>query len=356
MSLQKNFTIIWFLILSFPALCLLTACSDSGSPEISTDSFHVSGHILQGYVIYSIAFDERGTAWLGTAYKGLVKYEDNKATIFNSQNSNFPDSIIIFDITTDTKNNIWMASGLGLIKYDQNKFTLYNKSNSGMPEDLATAIDIDEDDNLWIASCRFKSGGLMEFNGKNWTLYTPENSHLPANIIRDIQIDNKDNKWLAISETVRESSIIKISGKKWEVYNKSNMGFTPYYFRDLASDKFGNVYASLDYGFSSSINVSLPNIIKFDGSSWSIINPVDDLNRSLGYVSTINTDKFGNLWAGIFSIPHSVSNKDFLLAVYDGDKWFHSGDDFPNDGILVIQTDKNNRKWIGTLNGVYIIN
>ena len=357
MATKKYVSVIFPALTAVLILMSFVSCDGSNSPEISEQSFKVSEHILQDYFITSITFDAKGTAWLGTFQKGLIKYENNEAVVYNSKNSNLPDSLSIYDVAVDNKNNIWLGCGSGLIKYDHTSFTLFNKANSGITENIVWSIGVDKDNSLWLASCRFLKGGLMKFNERNWTLFTPENSKLPAHVVQDIIVDYQNNKWISVSEYVNQASIIKITGNNWEIFDKDDMGFTPYYFNNLAADNHGNIYASLDYSLSSSFDVNRPNIIKYNGKTWTINNPVDENGNSLGYVMKIRLDKYGILWAAMDArVGINGSSKGFMLAAYDGNKWFRNGEDFPRTITLDLAIDKYNRKWLGTIEGVYIVN
>ena len=272
-------------------LMSFVSCDGSNSPEISEQSFKVSERILQDYFIISIAFDSKGAAWLGTFRQGLIKYENNSAVIYNFKDYGLPDETIIYDLAIDHKNNVWLGSDYGLIKYDHKKFTLFNKTNSDIAEDVVWSIAVDENNVLWLASCWSKMGGLVKFDEKNWTLYTPQNSKMPINLIRDIIVDNRNSKWINLSDVINKASIAKLSGDKWEIFDKDNMGFTPFYFGNLTTDNRGNLYASIDYQYSSAINVNRPQIIKYDGENWTINNPVDENGNCLGYVKKIRMDK-----------------------------------------------------------------
>lgn len=338
--------IILFVILS---LVIYFSCEkEITSPNSRNVSIQISDHILHGYFVTSVAFDSKGTAWIGTFKQGLIKYDGN-ATFYNSENSTLPDSIVMRDIAVDKNDNIWIGSNAGLIKYNKNDFTLYNTSNSPILENIVWSIAIDDDDILWFASCRFRQGGLMKFDGENWTTYTPENSKLPSNSVRGVIVDSRNNKWVAMSETVNNGCIIKISGDNWTIFDKKDIGFSPYYFGNLAVDIENNVYASLDYGLSSLWDMTRPNIIKYDGNQWTINNPIDEKGESLGYVGKINIDLSRNLWASLYD------REGFVLSVYNGKRWLYNNPDIPIDWISEITIDKKNTVWLGTGNGIYLI-
>lgn len=317
------------------------------APNFGNWPLKISNHLLQGYFVTSVCFDSEGTAWIGTFKQGLIKY-DNNATFYNSTNSILHDGIVMWDVTVDNYDNIWIGSNVGLIKYDKKEFTIYNTSNSAIPEDAVWSVAVDQYNIIWFSSCIFRQGGLMKFDGKNWTLYTPENSQLPYNLIRDIIVDNKNTKWIAISETVTNGCIIKISDDNWVMFNESEIGFSPYYFGNLAVDYEDNLFASIDYNLSSLRDMTRPNIIKYNGNTWSINNPVDKNGESLGYVRKINVDYLGNIWAALYG-------SGYMLAVFNGEKWVYNDSDFPTCSIYEIAFDKTNRIWLGTTDGIYLI-
>ncbi|HKI87535.1 MAG TPA: two-component regulator propeller domain-containing protein, partial [Draconibacterium sp.] len=120
-------------------------------------------HILEGYTITDIIFDQNGTAWIGTLDDGLIKYQPGTGSteIFNSDNS--PISGVIWDIQTDSKGNLWIGCSDGLIKYDGETFTRFDTSNSPIPEDVIWSIAIDDNDVLWFSGSRANLGGLVKY-------------------------------------------------------------------------------------------------------------------------------------------------------------------------------------------------
>jgi len=325
------------------------SCGQRATSPYSDDvSIQVSDHILNRFFVQSIAFDSKGIAWIGTFKQGLISYGAT-TKYYNSLNSPIPDSCVIRDIAIDKNDNVWLVSNAGLIKFDGEGFNIYNTTNSPLAEDVVWSIAVDDDNVLWLASCRFRQGGLMKFDGENWTLYTPENSKLPSNLVRDVIVDNKNNVWIAMSEVINDGCIIKITDSHWTIFNKQDFGFDPYYFGYLAVDRDDNIYVSLDYGFSSLWDITRPNILKYDGENWVINNPVDEKGESLGYVGNVNIDLSGKIWASLHG------REGFSLSFYDGIKWISNRSDIPVSYFSKIAIDNDNTVWVGTGNGIYLI-
>jgi hypothetical protein len=320
------------------------------TPEPGDVSFRISQHILPGYFVTAISFDSKGTAWIGTFKQGLIRY-DGSPTIYDSNNSLFSASTVIFDIAVDRNDNIWIGTNEGLIKFDGKNFTVYNTSNSQLAEDAVWAIAVDRSNSIWLASCRFRRGGLMKFDGSVWKLFTPENSLLPDNSIADVTVDRNDNIWVSVNASLHNSRIVRINGDAWEVYGDTEIGFSPYYFMpgNLALDTYNNLYISIDYGLSSMWDPNRPGIVAYTNEKWRVIYPSNNEENIAGYVLKIGTDLSGNLWAGI------RGDKGIFIAVYNGNKWKYHIPEPPIEGIYEIKADKSNTVWLGSADGIYLI-
>jgi len=318
------------------------------APRLRNASINISDHILPGHFVTAISFDSKGTAWIGTFQQGLIKY-DGAVTCYDSNNSTLPDSVVICDIAVDKNDVVWIGSGSGLIKYDHKEFTVYNTSNSPLAENSVWSIAVDNNNILWFASSRALGGGLMKLDGEQWTLYSPENSELPYPGVRDVIVDKSNNTWITVNEHVNDGCIMKITGESWTLFDKEDFGFELYFVKYLAVYGENNLYASIDYSLSSSLDKTRPNIIQYDGKTWTINNPVDEEGESLGFVTEIGVDLFGNVWAAL------RRRDDIVLSVYNGTKWIYNNSDFPISSIFEIAINKKNTIWLGTGDGIYLM-
>ena len=313
------------------------------SPDMN---FELSDHILGEYFVTSIAFDSKDVAWIGTFRQGLIKY-DGSATYYNGDNSTLPDSIIIWTVAVDNNDVVWIGSNKGLIKYENNNFLIYNKSNAPLVTDNVYAITVDKNNSIWFTSCVFREGGIIKFDGINWKLFTPQNSDLPGSLTSDIITDEQNNKWATINDGNDGCSIVKINGDNFTTYTSDAINIPLYYFGCLSLGPNNNIYASLDYMLSSLADNTRPNIISYNGSSWKVINPVNENGKTFGYVGKIATDLNGNLWAATAE----------GIAVYNGQKWSKINEEIEigMNSVYNITADNNNKIWIATSNGIYIL-
>ena len=65
----------------------------------------------------------------------------------------------------------------------------------------------------------------------------------------------------------------------------------------------------------------------------------------------LRTDKRNYLWNVKFGVQDVKR-----LSVYDGKNWHQPPEDFPDDFINSIEVDEENNIWLGTNNGIYILN
>ena len=297
--------------------------------------------ILGGNPISSIAFDSHGTAWIGTHNQGIIKYSSGTATYYNSSNSTFQDSSIIYTIKVDSKDNVWIG-GHALTKFNGKDFITYNSNNSPIPEDWIHSIAIDSKDNVWFTSCRYKKGGIVKFDGINWTVYTPNNSIMPVNFVQSLTIDLNDNVWLALEQTVRNTSLIKISNDKWTLYNNSDLGFDLYWYGNIKVNSKNQLCGSIDYLLYSpppgSPIIPGPQAFIFDGEKTTQLG-FDNLT----IIKSLTIDRNDHLW--LFGYGGAY-------AIYDGHNWDIDYNTFPD--IFSIEQSPDNKIWIGTGDGIYI--
>jgi len=334
------------LIYLFGVLIFLYSCEKSDENLINTKFNH---HILEGYDVTSIAFDNLGNAWVGTynsywtwTYNKpeLIKYNlDSKETvIYNSSNSLIADSMYIWDISVDKKNNIWIGCD-GLIKFDGVNFTKYTPKDTEIPVEFVHSIEVDSKDNVWFSSSSALEGGLVKYDGTNWTVFTPDNSDIPMNGVRDIAIDENDNIWLAQYRYLGETCLVKISNDTWTIYTDQEFGFAPVFWGNIEMYSRNQVCGAIDYTLSNIVNNPRPQGIIFDG-----VNCKQLLFDNFSNVHSITVDHDDNIWC--------KSNNG--LAIFNGSSWLIDSLTFKDIRIETMELSKDNKMWIGTENGVYI--
>lgn len=325
------------LIILFALFFSLFSCKQTEEKPLPSDD--TVKMILDDYYITSIAFDHQGNAWIGTSQQGLIKYNSGELTVFNASNSSLPQEFI-WDIAVDSKNNVWIGCDNELVKYDGTTFTVFNSSNTPMPEDWVQSIAIDSKDNVWFSSSRFRKGGLVKYDGSQWTVFTPDNSPLPVNMVRSIVVDKNDNVWIAANETVSNSHLVRLSGNEWTDYSNTSFGFAPYYLGKIDISSQDKICAIIDYSLSSVFPPEGPQLFIFDGTSSKQIS-----SDSFTGIHSIAIDHTDNIWCA----------RDKGYAVYDGEKWTSGKASLKDTHILVMEQAPDNKMWMGTGNGIAVV-
>jgi ligand-binding sensor domain-containing protein len=326
-----------FLIL----LTLINACK-KGENDIPVP-LDISNGALTDYHVISIAFQPNGTAWLGTLNQGLIRYDGTSATVFDSSNSPL-NKAAIWDIEIDKNGNVWLGTD-DLVKYDGAKFTRFHPSQFNLPRNGVQSVAIDGPGNIWFSAGSFGQGGLVKYDGKKFSTFTPQNSLLPGHLIAGIAIDQENKVWVALNEGVNSTSIVRIGETKWDVYNAKEFGFRPYYFGNIVTNKQNELLASIDYGLSSTIVASRPQIFRFNGQSAKVVNLPDE--QSVIYMThKIFVDRDNRLWA-------SFSSGDKEYGVFQNGNWQLR--DLEGDGVFAFAQSPTGDIWMGTGKGVYIL-
>jgi ligand-binding sensor domain-containing protein len=335
--------------------------------------------LIQGYAeikkeILSLAVDKNDTLWIGTNGSGLMKFNGQNYTVFDTSNSDIPGNII-HDMKFDANGYLWLATENGLVKFDGSNWIIYNSQNSGLPTNFIYRIEIDKDDIIWIGTI---GKGLIKFDGVNWKKYNLSNSLVPSsNYISSIAIDANDNVWLGTSALIKydrsnwtlydtsnsglvgtfnghiavakiESDkkgnlwigytgkpwLTKYDGQNWLHYDSSNSPFSKVLVSCLRVDKNDNLWGGVGFVGSSS------GLVKYDGNNWTIYN-MENSPLTSNWINDIEFDKYGNLWAGY----------DGGLAKYDGHNWYifnTTNSSLPFNNVGRVAIDSEGIIWLAT--------
>ncbi|NRS88389.1 signal transduction histidine kinase/ligand-binding sensor domain-containing protein/DNA-binding response OmpR family regulator [Flavobacterium sp. 7E] len=254
---------------------------------------------LSQSAVIAIHQDKLGQMWLGTR-DGLNKYDGSKFTVYRNEDK---DSLSlsnndILSISEDTNGQIWVGTYNGLNQYDPIKDSFKRYFHTNDPQSLSNNVIwciTQVNNEIWIGT----SKGLSVFNIKTSrfkSFYKQKNNKnsLPSNYI------------LSITKT-----------PKGHIYIGTSKG--------LCEAKFDHT------GKLSFKNILTPDTF---------------------FVQTIISDKDDNLWIGT---KHKglfyYDNQKQTLSSLKNKKGFEKID---ND-IRALTLDKNNALWIGSYNGVTII-
>lgn len=179
--------------------------------------------------VNQIKFDRDNRLWLATT-KGIYRRDGQTWTAFTKDNSGLSYNNVN-SLVFDANNRVWCGTnGGGLFLFDGSSWSNYTTKNSPLPSDFVGAITIDNNNIVWM-NCRIPryhdtygleyGFGLTRFDGIQWNTYNRSNSPIPSDCLWDIQVDADNNKWLA---TAGDVGFVCYDENEWTIYDVDNSG------------------------------------------------------------------------------------------------------------------------------------
>jgi ligand-binding sensor domain-containing protein len=157
--------------------------------------------------LWGISVDQKGNKWIGTSEFGLQKFDGEKFTTFDKNNSIIKGGFIS-PMFTDSKGNLWISYSkpYGLVKFDGDKWTTFSAKEIKLSR--LSIIDIVEDKkgNIYFGG----ASGITKFNGETWEKIT-----LPMNGVTVRALDVSSDGEIAVGHN--SGLLIKIDGE-WKSY------------------------------------------------------------------------------------------------------------------------------------------
>ena len=285
--------------------------------EISIVKENVWTTIKAPYYLQDICFDKKGVLWAIHPYEKAFKYQNGewlKITKFNSDIISNDHRLIYSDLNGD----IWLESYEGISIFNGKEWKIIKQEE----------IPID-----------FRLPVAINFEKSNRT----NNSQITWFISKYSLVRYKENKWTSIKP------IVYFEVEKKQLENKYNK-----IYKEIV-EKRNLINKKEVYGKIENNNISL-KINAFDQDSidnkekqaWMNKNKIRELTIE-NPNTCIAIDSKGFKWIG--------TNGSGLLK-YDGYEWklFNKlNNGLINDTILSITIDKDDKIWVGTINGVSLL-
>jgi len=215
--------------------------------------------------INALAFDSQGNLWAAT-YCGFSVFDGTNWTLYTGCSNGIdwvmapkgeppqfipPLNVIVRDVISDAKGNIWFILGGGQLnalgKFDGENWTKSwsIRCEGECPINYFTSLGIDPQENLWIG---ISQNGAAKFDGNIWTGYNSKNSGLMADDISALAIEPNGNIWAGAIACDSRYALYKYDGNQWqmvEAFGLSNAAVSA-----IAIDSYGNKWIGTGYGLS----------------------------------------------------------------------------------------------------------
>lgn len=176
-------------------------------------------HSLDNNIVYSIFEDSKRRLWVGTI-EGLSLYNRETDCFIRCKINNKIERTPVNEILQDTHGQLWLGTSNGLCKYDYDHKTAIWYSNFSS-EDVIFCMTKDATDNLWIGTL---NKGIRKFSQ---TSKTYQNFHTTNSSIKSILADSEHNIWVG----TENDGLLRINehGETTQQYNFKQHGITSLY-------------------------------------------------------------------------------------------------------------------------------
>ena len=149
--------------------------------------------------IYSIDFDSQNNVWCGTFGAGLTCFNGTSFTTYTTKQG--LESDFVATVCVDKNDVVWFNCrssqypeiyGLGLSSFHNGQFKTYTANNSQLASNTIWDIETDAKNNLWLATGDDK--GVTQFDGTHWNIYNTDNSGLALNEATHIALDEYNRR------------------------------------------------------------------------------------------------------------------------------------------------------------------
>jgi ligand-binding sensor domain-containing protein len=298
----------------------------------------------------SVAMDESGSLWAGTAGKGISGYA-------NDQWKNYvidgPPGNVFLDMDIDAEGKLWCANDVAGVSYFDGSQWLSLDSVPEIDGHAMVAVEKDKEDNLWFSSW---GGGVMKMDWKDttWHRYTEKNSPLKGIagnhayvVVNDIAVDEMGNRWFP----------------NWEAWDTTRVLCAPAYKDTFLvyydSDSITSILMLKAKAIGGHLYICFRDLGLLDYDyNWTVEDKTDDkvthFTQTDDYLSAntvmnVDVDKNGTLWVGTSAGLDTFDSEwgRFRRVILP---------DPLGPQVNTIAVDERNNKWIGTSNGLGVIN
>jgi len=196
-------------------------------------------YIAPGGTVYGFEdfyFDNNGL-WYGSGNSGLVNFNNSTFIEYNSFNSEVLYPNYIYNIVSYNDGFIFNTSN-SLMAKNSNGFEVILSSITN------NAMDIDLQDNIWIINIisdlhnRYE---LIKYNGQDTIIFNMPAQPDSYPFISDLEVDNDNNIWIATTGS-NGQGLFKFDGVNWTIFTTENSNIQSLYLTKLKSDIYGNLW------------------------------------------------------------------------------------------------------------------
>lgn len=278
---------------------------------------------------------EDGVLWIGTAKSGIC-YTDLSESMF--ENHSLPVDEEISGFQEDRNGNLWVATdGSGLLKMNSEGLHHFTTANSSLPTNLITGIGIDNQGSLLIAT--YGKGVLKESHGNFFPIEMESIKDPKSHIMdraRTIFVDKKNRYWIS---TFSHGVVCVDSQGDERWFNTNNSCIPTNSLTSLWLSRDSNyVYAGTSLGVFSISTAQMTMRPWGDDKTQSIL--------SSSHVTSMCCDENENIFVGTLNGIYIVNSQGELLY------YLSEIDGMPHNSVKAMALDSFGEVWISTFRGL----
>ena len=316
---------------------------------------------------------DNGTYWIADLFGGLSHWQGNS---FESYRLNSPADITtggmavhnnVLYATAGSVNNSWnyQYNRSGIFKFENGTWTNTNQYNTPGLDTLLDFITVavdPRDGSAWVGSF---GGGLLHLQGNSFKIFK-QNSPIGPTVgdplsyrVAGLAFDQQNNLWVSNFGATKQLHVLKNNGT-WQSFT------APFFLKenaaaDIVMDDFGNKWIISPLG-NGVIVFNEGNIDNPNDDKWKLYKAgAGTGNLPSNEVLSIAKDKNGFIWVGstdgvavIQCTPEVFQNPcDAVLPVIREGGFINYL--FKGQEVRSIAVDGANRKWIATSSGAWLM-
>ena len=303
----------------------------------------------------SILIDKQDRIWVGTWGTGFYLFNPktekfNRYLIYpeNRQTLN-KDYDAVLDILQDHDNNIWLGTNGGGVcvltpKLKFNSVGYHPKPNKGLPNTRTMSVLEDKSGNLWLGT--IGSGLFWSPDRKNF--YSIENQSVDDSrffTIKYLYQDIENNIWVGTNNGTFNIEFINQLPQMVRVQEK--------YATQIFNGAVVSILDHKDLIFMGTLSSGL--FIYDKNNNLSIVKRFTKQNKNTGdlrsdRISYLLKDSKEQIWIGTYNGLHILDKKDTTIQL--AENYFNINGRFTGNIITCIDEDQKGNIWVGTPNGL----
>ncbi len=332
--------------------------------------------------ITALATDEKGSLWIGSSGRGLVRYNmmTKKSSLYESgNNSNSISENYVASLFVGKNNTVWIGtlnSGLNSLNVSTGQYKLYSNepgNDASLSQNSVFAITEDKFGTLWVGTL---GGGLNALNTSTGRCTRYSNnvnnpSSLSNNTVWCVMVERSGTLWIGttyglntydrsqikfrtttIQESLNNNVFALSAGKDGEIWvgilgnglaNLNKYGRLNKLYRTNDGLPSDNITALL-YTTNGALLAGTTEGLAVFTSGSSKLNSVSLNNKVTHYITALFEDSQHNIWVG------TKGSGVYLIKQHDFSK-SESIRGVNNNWITGFEEDNNGNIWIGTRGG-----